>query len=98
MITILMVHHGMSLQDAVDKVGEFCRMTIDKFCMDKDRVPSFGDAKLDRDVATYVKGLQDWIVGSLHWSFMTERYFGTNGAEVKVHRNVTLLRRKSHEA
>jgi hypothetical protein len=42
-------------------------------------------------VRRYVQGLQDWIVGSLHWSFMTYRYFGTDGAEVKKHRTIKLL-------
>src|SRR4051794_41103484 len=42
-------------------------------------------------VEKYVKGLQHWIVGSLHWSFDTERYFGKNGLEVKTTRRVVLL-------
>jgi len=91
MIVILMHHHGMSLQEAVDYVGEMCRLTIDTFILNKRRVPTFGCPKLDADVAGYVQGLQEWIVGSLHWSFMTKRYFGDKGAEVKKTRHVALL-------
>ena len=95
MIVILMTYYGMTLQEAVDRVGELCQQTIDTFCENMERVPSFGDAKLDQDAAAYVQGLQDWIVGSLHWSFMTERYFGKQGAEVKKHRVVTLLPKRA---
>lgn len=96
MIVILMEYYGMNLQEAVDYVGGLCRRTIAAFSKNKTRVPSFGCAKLDRDVAAYVQGLQDWIVGSLHWSFMSERYFGKEGAEVKKHRHVVLLPKKPH--
>nr|QEP49715.1 alpha-muurolene synthase [Inonotus obliquus] len=94
MIIILEQRYGMELQDAMDYVGEMCRVTMENFVANKARIPSFGDAQLDRDVAGYVQGLQDWIVGALHWSFMSQRYFGTEGAEVKKHRYVKLLPKK----
>ncbi|OSD08313.1 terpenoid synthase [Trametes coccinea BRFM310] len=93
MIPILMKLRGLDLQGAVDFVGDLCKQTIDAFVDNQQNIPSFGP-DIDRDVAMYVQGLQDWIVGSLHWSFMTERYFGKAGAEVKKHRVVTLLPRK----
>lgn len=92
MIAILMLVRGFDLQTAVDFVGELCRQTIDAFTENQRELPSFGP-RLDRDVALYVQGLQDWIVGSLHWSFMSERYFGKEGAEIKKHRVVKLLPR-----
>ena len=92
MIVILMRLRSCDLQTAVDFVGELCKQTIDTFIENQRSLPSFGP-KLDRDVALYVQGLQDWIVGSLHWSFMTERYFGKSGAQVKKHRIVKLLPR-----
>lgn len=91
MVIILMENYGMELQEAMDYVGEMCRVTMVNFIANKSRVPSFGDAQLDKDVAGYVQGLQDWIVGALHWSFMSQRYFGTEGAEIKKHRYVKLL-------
>ena len=81
---------GCDLQTAVDYVGDLCRQAIDTFVENQQRMPSFGP-KLDRDVARYVEGLQDWIVGSLHWTFMSERYFGKSGAKVKKCRIVKLL-------
>ena len=95
MIVILQENYGMELQEAVDYVGEMCRLTINNFIENKKHVPSFGCPKLDQDVAGYIQGLQDWIVGSLHWTFMSERYFGTEGAEIKKHRYVKLLPKKA---
>ncbi|KAI0351509.1 terpenoid synthase [Trametes cingulata] len=97
MIAILMNLRGLDLQSAVDFVGDLCKQTIDAFIDNQRNVPSFGP-ELDRDVAMYIQGLQDWIVGSLHWSFMTERYFGKAGAEIKAHRVVKLLPRRNTDA
>lgn len=84
----------MDLQGAVDFVGDLCRQTIEMFSENLRKVPSFGDPQIDAAVAGYVQGLQDWIVGSLHWSFCSERYFGKDGAQVKKHRVVKLLPKK----
>ena len=106
MIAILMQYHNLSLQGAVDYVGELCKQTIDTFSTNKGELPSWGP-EIDEMVARYVQGLQDWIVGyvcvsladlfiyplfpsSLHWSFQTQRYFGNEGSEVKKHRLVKL--------
>jgi len=104
-----MHYHGLTLQEAIDYVGNLCEATINAFMENKERLPSWG-AEIDQMVANYVQGLQDWIVGyvtssfpslylcltvflsrSLHWSFQTRRYFGSEGAEIKKHRIVKLL-------
>lgn len=90
MIPVVMHHHGLDLQSAVDFVGELCKQSIDRFNDLCKQLPSWGP-KIDRDVAVYVNGLRDWIVGSLHWSFESERYFGKDGKRVKTERTVTLL-------
>ncbi|THH16145.1 hypothetical protein EW146_g4434 [Bondarzewia mesenterica] len=90
MICIFMEHDGLALQDAVDRVGALCKQTIDAFVENQARVPSWSP-EVDRDVQLYVRGLQEWIVGSLHWSFMTRRYFGNDGEMVKKTRFVKLL-------
>jgi len=43
-------------------VGQLCADTIDNFERYKGLVPSWG-AEVDKMVATYIQGLQDWIVG-----------------------------------
>lgn len=97
LIPIFMEHHNMNLQQAVDKVGELCKNTIDAFISNLERIPDFGDEQVNREVKLYVQGLQDWIVGSLHWSFETERYFGKDGLKVKETRIVNLLPKKVEE-
>jgi len=51
--------------------------------------------EIDREVETYVKGLQvvDLMGGLLGWSFNTERYFGKEAKVVKPNCLVTLLPR-----
>lgn len=90
MIPVVMHQEGVDLQAAVDFVGNMCKQSIDRFNEDRARLPSWGP-EIDRDVAIYVNGLADWIVGSLHWSFETERYFGKTGREVKTTRTVDIL-------
>jgi hypothetical protein len=87
---VLMIHDGLSLQQAVDRIGEMCKQCIDTFIENQKRIPSWGDS-VDRDVKLYVRSLQGWISGSLHWSFMTKRYFGDGGETVKATRIGDLL-------
>ncbi|KAI0635875.1 terpenoid synthase [Trametes polyzona] len=99
MIAVIMHRQDVGLQEAADAVGVLCKASIDRFEEDRQRLPSWSP-EIDRDVAIYVQGLQNWIVGSLHWSFDSTRYFGKDGASVKKHRLVKLLpkvddRRKS---
>lgn len=89
MIVIMMYHHGMTLQEAVDFVGALCKKSIDRFVEDRARLPSWGP-EIDEQVEVYVQGLADWIVGSLHWSFDSERYFGKKGLQIKKTRVVEL--------
>ena len=90
MIPVVMHQEGIDLQGAVDFVGNMCKQSIDRFNEDRARLPSWGP-EIDHDVAIYVNGLADWIVGSLHWSFETERYFGKTGRQVKTTRTVDIL-------
>lgn len=93
MIPVVMNQEGVDLQTAVDFVGNMCKQSIDRFNEERNRLPSWGE-KIDRDVDIYVDGLANWIVGSLHWSFESERYFGKNGRQVKQSRTVELLPRR----
>jgi hypothetical protein len=90
MIPVIMNEHGLDLQSAVDFVGDLCKQSIDRFNNNRNNLPSWS-TKIDKDVAVYVDGLANWIVGSLHWSFESQRYFGKNGKDVKANRIVNLL-------
>ncbi|XP_006463368.1 hypothetical protein AGABI2DRAFT_208101 [Agaricus bisporus var. bisporus H97] len=90
MIPVVMYQKDLSLQEAVDFVGQMCKSSIDRFKAERDNLPSWGP-HIDRQVNVYVQGLADWIVGSLHWSFESTRYFGSNGRKIKSTRVVELL-------
>ncbi|THH32805.1 hypothetical protein EUX98_g1401 [Antrodiella citrinella] len=90
MIVVVMKQYRLDLQSAVDFVGRLCMQAIDRFNNDRKHLPSWGP-ETDRQVEIYVNGLADWIVGSLHWSFESERYFAKAGPEVKKTRIVELL-------
>lgn len=89
MISVLMNVHGLELQPAIDFVGDICKQSIDRFTHERENLPLFGPT-IDRDVEIYVNGLASWIVGSLHWSFESERYFGKEGKDVKSSRIIAL--------
>src|SRR5258708_7917359 len=93
MICVYMIHDGLSLQQAVDRVGAMCKRTIEMFVENQARIPSWGD-DIDGAVGLYVHGLREWIVGSLHWSFVTTRYFSNNGGLERATRVVDLLTQK----
>ncbi|KAG2031237.1 isoprenoid synthase domain-containing protein [Suillus americanus] len=90
MIAVLMREQGLNVQGAVDYVGRLCRSSIQRFKDNRDILPSWGE-ELDMQVAIYIEGLQNWIVGSLHWSFDSTRYFGKNGHTIKRDRIIKLL-------
>jgi len=89
MIAIMMRHHGMTLQESVDFIGDLCEKSNDRFTKDRARIPSWGP-EIDAQVQVYIQGLADWIAGTLHWSFDSERYFGKKGGQVKKDRIVEL--------
>lgn len=90
MVVVVMHELGLPMQEAIDFVGSLCMQTFERFVADKRRLPSWG-TRIDKDVSVYVQGLEDWIAGNLHWTFETERYFGTTGLDVKAKRVVDLL-------
>ncbi|TFK27829.1 terpene synthase [Coprinopsis marcescibilis] len=90
LVSVVMYEKGWSLQEAVNFVGALCKKTIERFDSEKRNLPSWGRER-DEEVAMYIDGLQNWIVGSLHWSFDSERYFGKLGPAIKKHREVKLL-------
>ncbi|KIO32334.1 hypothetical protein M407DRAFT_214286 [Tulasnella calospora MUT 4182] len=90
LVVIAMNELGLDVQGAVDHVGDMIRQRIDQYVMEKYCVPSWGE-EVDAQVAKYVEGLESWVIGVLHWSFDSERYFGAKHEQIKKDRIVTLL-------
>ena len=89
-VVIVMKTYGMELQTAVNHVGEMCRATVDKYLKNKVRLPSWGP-QIDNDVGRYIQRLEGWMSGSLHWSFLSERYFGHKHDQLQANGLVQLL-------
>ncbi|KAG1869199.1 isoprenoid synthase domain-containing protein [Suillus tomentosus] len=90
LITVLMHEQGLDLQGAVDYSGQLCKSAIQRFEDNRAILPSWGE-EVDRQVAIYIQGLQDLVVGTLHWSFSSARYFGKDEQTVKRDRFIELL-------
>jgi hypothetical protein len=90
MIAVLMHEQDLDLQGVVNHLGRLCKSTVQRFEDNRAILPSWGE-ELDRQVGIYVEGLQNWIIGSLHWSFDSTRYFGKDGHTVKQDRIIKLL-------
>jgi hypothetical protein len=84
---------GRSLQQSINFVGDLIKKRIDIYLAEKDKISSW-NSKIDQDVATYFTSIEQWIIGFMHWSFTTERYFCTANKQVKKTRVVTALPRK----
>ncbi|KAF8524715.1 terpenoid synthase [Hysterangium stoloniferum] len=87
----LMKIHSLDLQGAVDRVADMCRESVESFHAAKAALPSWG-TKVDKDVATYIQGLEDSMSGSLEWSLSSERHFPIGSIKDGV---VTLLPRQT---
>ncbi|KAL0958542.1 hypothetical protein HGRIS_000683 [Hohenbuehelia grisea] len=88
-IAVVMLTKCLDIQHAINYVASLYRSTLDLFLHQLQGIPRWG-GKIDADVETYVRGLQDWIIGSQQWCFETERYFGDDGDRVRNRRRVKL--------
>ena len=61
--------------------GNLVKETVANFLENEATLPRFGD--WDEDVRAYVRGLRDCIVGTLHWLYETDRFFGDTGEDVR---------------
>ncbi|KAG2031498.1 isoprenoid synthase domain-containing protein [Suillus americanus] len=94
LITVLMREQSLDLQGALDYSGWLCKSAVQCFEHNRAILPSWGK-ELDRQVAIYVQGMQDWIIGTLHWSFDSTRYFRKDGHAVKRDRIIRLLPKRT---
>ncbi|KAG1820887.1 isoprenoid synthase domain-containing protein [Suillus subaureus] len=92
-VAVLMHDRGLDLHSAMDHAGQMCKDAIQHFEFNCTILPSWGE-DVDRQVAIYIEGLQNWMIGSLHWHFVSARYFGKDRHAVKLDRIVKLLPKK----
>ena len=95
----------MTVQQAADHTGEMLRSLMDNFQTMKTRLPSFNsclslssERSVDDDVRIYIESLESWIIGTIYWSFATQRYFGAEHEEVERTLVVKLKHSAGHES
>ncbi|KAK4225934.1 isoprenoid synthase domain-containing protein [Podospora fimiseda] len=92
-VTIIMNQFGLGMQDAIDRAGELSAAKMERFeCLYR-RLPRWV-GPIDLEVQKLVDGMAYCVSGVLHWSYESQRYFGTRGLEVKKTRKLWLLPRK----
>ena len=77
-------------QAALDYGGELVADSIERFLAGRAALPTWG-SEVDRQVAVYVQGLEDWMVANAEWSFVSERYFGKEGPRIRASLQTPLL-------
>ncbi|KAL1943532.1 hypothetical protein VTO73DRAFT_3977 [Trametes versicolor] len=80
-IAVLMHERRYTAQAAAHFAGNLVKDTITNFVTNEMSLPAFGDR--DADVRAYVQGLRDCVVGTLHWLYETDRYFGETAEDVR---------------
>ncbi|KAG6330575.1 hypothetical protein ID866_8514 [Astraeus odoratus] len=97
LVVVFMHAKGLDLQSAVDYAGELVKSRMDNFEEYRALLPSWGE-EVDRMICIYVKGLEDLIIGSFEWTFVTVRYFGEERARIRRDMTVKLLPKKTSPA
>ena len=57
----------------------------------REELPSLG-GRADPHLIKYAERIANWVRANECWSFECERYFGTEGKEIQVHRRLELLK------
>ncbi|TLD09425.1 uncharacterized protein PgNI_07114 [Pyricularia grisea] len=82
-------NQGMTAQEAFDQAGNLVVRAIRRWHLAQLDLPIWGE-HIDKEVQRYLQGFLDSCVGSLNWSFITGRYFGDQGDEIRKTRVLDL--------
>ncbi|KAG8995769.1 hypothetical protein FRB94_011659 [Tulasnella sp. JGI-2019a] len=96
-ITVLMKAKNLSVQTAMDLVGEEIQKRFRTYLDCKARLPSWGPT-VDRDAHAYFTVLEDWSAGNFTWSLTSMRYFGKNAPTIRKSLVVSILPREQKTA
>ncbi|KAI0072167.1 terpenoid synthase [Panus rudis PR-1116 ss-1] len=89
-VTIVMHAEGLDLHGALEWVKTFHDSIVDRFLVLITELPTWGEA-IDRQLATYVQALGNWVRSNDSWCFESQRYFGKEGKIIQELRTVALL-------
>ncbi|KAJ6477498.1 terpenoid synthase [Mycena vulgaris] len=94
-LTVVMHEFDIDLPSAVLRVENYHRDLVENFLAVFKELPRWGETEIDRQVASYVHGLGNWVRANDAWSFESQRYFGVDGLNVQDHRTVGLWRKEN---
>lgn len=89
LVVVVMKELSLDEQSAIDYVGERFRQAMAAFFELQATLPEFPDA-IKKPLMHFIDGMALWVDGHIEWSFISERYFGSRGPEIRVHRTVEL--------
>ncbi|KAK5658142.1 hypothetical protein OQA88_2115 [Cercophora sp. LCS_1] len=92
-VTVVMNQFGVGMQEAIDRAGELSAEKMKRFEEVYTHVPRWV-GPVDLEVQRLVDGMAQCVSGVLHWSYESQRYFGTRGLAVKRTRRLRLLPRR----
>lgn len=82
LVFITMCEQKIDAQSAINYVDQLIRKRTREYVEAKQSLQSFGP-EVEQEVVRYIQGMEYWIQGSIHWVFITPRYFGADAEEVR---------------
>ncbi|KAK5660833.1 hypothetical protein OQA88_12204 [Cercophora sp. LCS_1] len=92
----VMQKEGLSMQEAMDRMGAMLEGCYKRWYGALARMPVWGES-VDGEVLRYVEICRDVALGCLHWSFLTGRYLGMQGGEVRRTRRLWISGKEDGE-
>ena len=94
-IPVVMREKGLDMARAVEWLATEHDRIADRFCSLWKELSTleFGSAELDDAFGAYLNNLANWPRANMCWCFESGRYFGSDGARVKLEGVVKLERR-----
>lgn len=82
---------GFGPQEAYDQLGDMLEKIYQRFDNAIKELPIWGES-VDTEVGRYVDGIKNCVKANLHWSFRTDRYFGSKKDEVQRQGKLEVLK------
>ncbi|QRV92112.1 terpene synthase [Ceratobasidium sp. AG-Ba] len=82
LVFIVMWNEGLDLESAMDYMDKLMQKRLQEYLDAKAQLRSFGP-KVDSQLVSYIQGVEYCVQGSIAWTFMTPRYFGSDAEKVR---------------
>lgn len=82
--------NGMPAQKAFDHINTLLRDCYRDWHLALAILPQWGE-KIDSQVYSYIRGVQDVVLANLNWSFKSRRYLGESHDVVRQTRQITVM-------